>query len=312
MTKKSADSSGHDRLRPPLQPATWPQWLLVGLLYAATRLPFSWQHRLGRGLGWILLQFGPKRREVTRINLELAFPEWTPEQREHVVREHFAAAGIGVLETVSGWWAGSARFTGRYTIEGLEHLDQALAGGRGALLVSAHFTDLEILARILSLHRRFAAMYRPNRNPVVDYLFKRNREFHTLGAIERNDIKGLLRSLKRNAPVWYAPDQGGSGRQYVVVPFFAEPASTQTATHRIAKVSKAPVLPFFGRRLPDGRYLLTIAPALADFPSDDAAADTARINRLIETAVLAAPEQYFWSHRRYKAREGLADPYPPR
>ncbi|AHE97312.1 LpxL/LpxP family Kdo(2)-lipid IV(A) lauroyl/palmitoleoyl acyltransferase [Thioalkalivibrio thiocyanoxidans] len=295
--------------QPPLGPSTWPVWPVVGLFWLATRLPFRWQHALGRGIGWLFLRLGRSRREVTRVNLRLCFPDKTEQEREALLRQHFQAAGIGLLETVSGWWAPARRFEGRYTLEGIEHLDRALERGHGALLLSAHFTTLEFCARILSLHRPFAAMYRPNEQPVVDYLFKRNREHHTLGAIERNDIKGLLRALKRNTPVWYAPDQSKSGRQTELIPFFGVPASTQTATHRIARVSRAPVLPFFGSRRPDGSYRLTIHPPLADFPTDDPIADTTRVNQVIEQAVLEAPEQYFWSHRRFKARKGLPDPY---
>ena len=296
-------------LRPPLGPGTWLLWPGVGLAWLVTRLPFRWQHALGKVIGRAFLLLGRSRRHVARVNLRLCFPDKTDAERDALMRAHFEAAGIGVLETVSGWWAPADRFAGIYTLEGLEHLDRALDGGRGVLLVSAHFTTLEFCARILSLHRPFAAMYRPNRNPVIDYLFKRNRAHHTRGAIERSDIKGLLRALRDNLPVWYAPDQGVRGRQAELVPFFGVPASTQTATHRIAKVSRAPVLPFFGCRLPNGRYRLTIHPPLQAFPTDDPAGDTARINPAIEQAVLGAPEQYFWSHRRFKGREGLPDPY---
>ena len=296
-------------LKAPLGPATWPFWTIAGLAWLVTRLPLQAQRRIGRAIGRAFRLLGRSRHHVTRVNLRLCFPDRTEAERESLLRAHFEAAGIGVVESACGWWCPSARFQGIYRLEGLEHLDQALEKGRGVLLVSAHFTTLEFCGRLLTLHRPFAAMYRPNENPVVDYLFKRNREHHTEGAIDRNDIKGLLRALKRNAVVWYAPDQGKSGRHTELVPFFGIPASTQTATHRIARISQAPVLPFFGRRLPDGRYDLTIQPPLPDFPTEDPVADTARVNQVIEKAVLEAPEQYFWSHRRFKSRPGLPDPY---
>ncbi len=313
MTDGVAGVTDKNRKNPPgpapTAPRTWPFWLVGGIIWLVTRLPFAWQHRLGRGLGRLFLRLGQKRRHVTRTNLRLCFPERTEAEREALLRGHFEAAGIGLFETASAWWAPAHRFDGIYSLGGLEHLDRALAQGRGVLLVSAHFTTLEFCGRILCLHRDIAAMYRPNENPVVDYLFKKNREQHSQGAIDRNDIKGLLRALKQNLPVWYAPDQGGGGRHSALVPFFGVPAATRTATHRIAKVSRAPVLTFFGTRLPDGHYRLTIQPPLEAFPSDDPVADTARINQTIEQAILEAPEQYFWSHRRFKKRPGLPDPY---
>lgn len=293
----------------PLKPSTWPFWILAGLAWTAAQLPFSTQQRVGRMIGRIFRWLSRDRRHVTRVNLRLCFPEMTDQERESLLRAHFQASGIGILETASGWWTPAPRFEGTYTLEGLEHLDRALQEGRGALLLSAHFTTLEFCARILTNHRPMAAMYRPNENPVVDHLFRRNRALHSAAAIDRNDIKGLLRTLKRNLPVWYAPDQAPRGRRGELVPFFGVPASTQTATHRIAKVSRAPVLPFFGFRLANGHYRLVLQPPLEDFPSDDPIADTARINRIIEEAVREAPEQYFWSHRRFKKRKDLPDPY---
>lgn len=293
----------------PLKPSTWPFWILTGLAWLAAQLPFGLQQRSGRMIGRAFRWLSKDRRHVTRVNLRLCFPEKTDRERESLLRAHFEAAGIGVLETASGWWAPARRFEGMYTLEGLEHLDDALQQGRGVLLLSAHFTTLEFCARILTNHRPMAAMYRPNENPVVDHLFRRNRALHSAAAIDRNDIKGLLRTLKRNVPVWYAPDQAARGRRGELVPFFGIPASTQTATHRIARISRAPVLPFFGSRLKNGHYRLVLQPPLEGFPSDDPIADTARINRVIEAAVREAPEQYFWSHRRFKKRRDLPDPY---
>jgi KDO2-lipid IV(A) lauroyltransferase len=94
------------------------------------------------------------------------------------------------------------------------------------------------------------------------------------------------------------------------VPFFNEPASTNTATSRLAKVSKAPVLMYSCYRLP-GRegFRLVFSPPLADFPTDDPEADATRINAMVEDTIRIAPEQYLWIHRRFKKRKVLPDPY---
>ena len=285
-------------------------WLVIGCVRLLTRLPLRRQHAIGRVLGRAFYRLGRERRAIARINLELCFPERSAEQREQWVREHFEATGIGAMETATAWWGREEQLAGHYTIHGLEHLDRALEGGRGVLLMSAHFTTLELAARFLNLHRPFAAMYRPSERPLIDYLFRSNRNRHTKGgAIARDDVKTLLRTLRGNMPVWYAPDQARRGRHSELVPFFGVPASTQTATHRIARISKAPVLPFFACRRDDGHYVLTIHPPLEDFPTDDPFADTTRVNRIIEQAVMEAPAQYFWTHKRFKKRAGLPDPY---
>jgi KDO2-lipid IV(A) lauroyltransferase len=130
-----------------------------------------------------------------------------------------------------------------------------------------------------------------------------SRERHVQRAIDRRDVRGILRALRSNEPVWYAPDQDYGREHSVFVPFFGVPAATITATSRLARLSGAPVVPFFQYRLPDaGGYLLRIEPPLADFPSADLEADAARVNALIEARVRDHPEQYLWSHRRFKTR----------
>jgi KDO2-lipid IV(A) lauroyltransferase len=153
-------------------------------------------------------------------------------------------------------------------------------------------------------------MYRRHENPVIEQAFSKNRQHRFITAIPRNDIRMMVRTLRQNHAVWYAPDQSFKGPNSALVPFFAVPAATNTGTSRLAKVAGSPVLLFVGYRLPGGQgYRLVIQPPLADFPTDDPPADAARINGLIEQAVRLAPEQYLWIHRRFKKRPGLADPY---
>jgi KDO2-lipid IV(A) lauroyltransferase len=153
-------------------------------------------------------------------------------------------------------------------------------------------------------------MYRRHENPVIEQAFSKNRQHRFTAAIPRDDIRLMVRTLRNNHAVWYAPDQSFRGTNSALVPFFGIPAATNTGTSRLAKVARAPVLLFVGYRLPGkAGYRLVIQPPLADFPTDDPPADAARINGLIEQAIRQAPEQYLWIHRRFKKREGLADPY---
>lgn len=295
----------------PFRPRYWGHWFAVGLLWSASHLPLGLQHRLGNRLGDLFYLLGRRRRRIAQVNINLCFPHLGDAERTRLVREHFRAMGFALFETTLSWWGSDRRLKKLARIEGLDHLRTVLEQGKGVLLLSAHFTTLELIGRLLTLHHPFAAMYRPHENPVIEYLFARNRNHHCERAIRRDDIKGLLRALRDNLPVWYAQDQSKGGKNSVIVPFFGEPAATQTSTHRIARASGAPVLPFFGIREPDGHYRLVIRPPLQAFPTDDPVADTARINTVIEDAVRMAPEQYFWAHRRFRKRKGMPDPYLP-
>ena len=118
----------------------------------------------------------------------------------------------------------------------------------------------------------------------------------------KDELRGTVKYLRCGGTVWYAPDQDMRGKDAVFVPFFGVPASTITATHHLARLSGALVLPFFHRREPDGSYVLRLEAPLAAFPSDDVEADTARVNAAIEAMVREAPAQYLWLHKRFKTR----------
>lgn len=279
----------------------------MGLLRLSVLLPTPWLFGLARLLGRLFMRLGSRRARITRINIDLCFPELSEAERVGLVRRHFEAAAIGVFELALGWWAPRARLLPLFELHGIEHLREALETGRGVILLSAHFTTLEIGGRLLAemaAELPLQAMYRPNENPVLEYEIRHHRYARFGEPIKRDDVRGLIRALRRGEAVWYASDQNYGHQHSVFAPFFGIPSATNTATARIAGSTGAAVVPFFTRRLPDGRYRQEIAPALEDFPGDEPRADAARINRLIEDWVRQAPEQYFWMHRRFKDRPG--------
>jgi KDO2-lipid IV(A) lauroyltransferase len=161
---------------------------------------------------------------------------------------------------------------------------------------------MEICGRYLTEVRPVGGLYREPNNPVVARFMRERREFGMAIAVHFDDLKGLIRALRAGHAIWYAPDQGKRTRLSEILPFFGVPAVTNIATSKLAEMTGAPIVPYFARRETDGSYTLTFHPPLENFPTADAAADAIRINRLIEEQVRLAPEQYFWVHRRFKAR----------
>ena len=286
-----------------LAPHCWGSWLSLAGLRLGVRLPYARQLPLGRGIGRLLHRLLPRRRRIAERNLALCLPELAPEGRRELVRACFESIGIAFFEVALAWWGPDERLQAMGRVEGLEHLERALARGRGVILLSGHFTTLEIGARLLHRHQTFRPVYRASRNEVWDWAVLRGRERHVGQAIDRGDVRGILRALRANGCVWYAPDQDYGREHSVFVPFFGVPAATITATSRLAALSGAAVVPLFQRRLPGtGGYVVTLEPALDAFPSGDDAADAARVSRLVERWVRACPEQYLWTHRRFKTR----------
>lgn len=285
-----------------LHPRYWPTWLLYGLLRAVVYLPYAGQRLLGSVLGTALRVSSARRRRIAQLNVARCLPQLNAHAQRTLVKKHFHALGLSFLETADAYWMPRARLRSLVEFSGLEHLQAALELQRGVLLLTAHFTTLEIGGAFIRFEvPRLRAVYRPNRNALLDALIKQGRERVAERAIPRHNVREILKSLKDRIPVWYAPDQGYRGAQSAMISFFGHPAPTTTATSRLARASGAPVLPFFAERLPRGRgYRLWIEPMLADFPTDDPVADTERLHRVLEKQILRAPEQYLWSHDRFK------------
>jgi KDO2-lipid IV(A) lauroyltransferase len=282
-------------------PRHWPAQLGVAALKLAARIPWSWQLRIGPVLGRLLMWVARGRRRVAARNLELVFPALAPADRARLLREHFAALGTGAFEFARAWFGSEQPWRRGLEIEGIEHLQALAREGRGVLLVSGHFTTLEACGRLLTAHVPVAGMYRAHDEPVMEAAVLAGRLRYACAMFKREELRAAIRHLKGGGILWYAPDQDMLGKDTVFVPFFGIPAASITATHQLARLSGAAVVPFFHRR-EGARYVLRIGQPLSDFPSADAAADTARVNTAVEAMVREAPAQYLWVHKRYKRR----------
>jgi KDO2-lipid IV(A) lauroyltransferase len=306
MTKAQATPLYHF-----LGPRYWLTWFLLGSIFLLNQLPYRIQVKVGSLIGRLYFYMGKRRRNIAEVNLAQCFPELSAVERKAILCEHFESLGIAVLETGLSWWGPAEKLKPLIHIEGLSHLLKAQENHQPVILLSAHFTTLEIGGRLLSLSVPFHVMYRQNGNLLFEEVMRRARKEHYEKAIPRNDVRGMIKSLQSARPVWYAPDQNYGGERSIFVPFFNVPTATITATSRLAKIGKAQVIPFFQTRLKDGRgYNIEILPPLADFPSADPTKDAIRINQLIESRIRKCPAQYLWVQRRFKARPpGKADYY---
>ncbi len=294
-----------------LAPRHWPAWIGLGLIRLVALLPYRWLLPLGRGAGWFAARMLGGRRRIAVRNIDLCFPERSAAERAAMVESNLRDAGLMLVEFALAWM-GPARAVERVPlqIEGLEHLQAARAAGRGVLLVGAHFSHLELCARLVSRHIRIAGMYREHDDAAFEWAIKRARLAYAAAMFTKTELRQTVRWLKDGNILWYAPDQDMRGKDSVFAPFFGVPASTITATHHLARLSGALVVPFFHRRLDGGGYAIRLEAPLSDFPSADAAADTARVNACIERMVCEAPSQYLWMHKRFKTRpDGEADLY---
>jgi KDO2-lipid IV(A) lauroyltransferase len=286
-----------------LAPRHWPAWIGLGCIWLIAMLPHAWPLGIGRNLGWLAARCMPERRAVVERNLALCFPEQGPRERDALRAENFRDAGAMLAEFALAWM-GSARAIEKIPVafEGLEHLEAARAAGHGVLLVGAHFSHLELCARLVSQRIPIAGMYREHADAAFEWAIKRARLRYADAMFAKDELRQSVRYLKAGGTIWYAPDQDMRGKDVVFAPFFGVPAATITATHHLARLSGAKVIAFFHRRLDNGGYAIRLEAPLDDFPGTDAVADTARVNACIERMVREAPSQYLWMHKRFKTR----------
>lgn len=280
------------------------------LLYAVLRplvlLPLSVQLRFGRALGRVGGRLARTQRHNARRNFEICFPGAPPEAIDDLLRRQFEAVGMGIVEMTFGWWAAERRVRERVRVEGLEHYEAARADGRGVIFLTAHFTTMEVAAVALSLHvPGLYGVYRPyDRNPALDIIAREGRGRSAAGLIARDDVKTMVRVLRDGHPLWFANDHlVRPDKRSVLVPFFGEPCVVHGAIVDLVRLSGARVLPMMSTRLPGARCLVEIEPALENFPSDDRAADLARVMGRFEAHIRRDPAQYTWVWRRFGKRQ---------
>ncbi|WP_168377904.1 MULTISPECIES: LpxL/LpxP family Kdo(2)-lipid IV(A) lauroyl/palmitoleoyl acyltransferase [Acinetobacter] len=287
-----------------LLPQYWGIWIGIVFLMILAILPWAVQYRLGQFLGSVAFNNLKSRRKTTIRNLEVCFPEWASEQVEANARQVFIDQMIGIFETLNAWYS-PQWFKNRVQIEGLEHIQNAQAEGKGILLLGTHSTLLDAGGYLCAQFFEPDVVYRPQNNPLLDMLIVRCRATIYANQIDHDDMRGLIRNLKNGHAIWYSPDQDFGLKQGVMAPFFGTPAATVTAHRRLLKIAKAEAIPLYFYRdgdISNPQYHVLIEPALDNFPSDDEVSDAIRTNKIIENQLRIAPTQYMWFHRRFKTR----------
>jgi KDO2-lipid IV(A) lauroyltransferase len=278
--------------------------LVFALMWLIHFLPLGAQAAIGNALGSVLYWLIPERRRVTRINLAKCFPQMDAAARERLARAHFRAFTRSFVERGLLWWAPRARIERLIRLEGLEHL-RAL-GDAPAILFVPHFVGLDAGGTRIAIDVNVVAMFARQKDPRFTRLLARGRtRFGDQRMVSRQEgVRAAIQAMRRDKrPFYYLPDLDHGPRNAVFVPFFGVPAATVPGLSRIAKLAGARVLPCVTRMLPGGRgYLARIEAPWEDFPTDDVAADTRRMNAYIEKVALEIPAQYLWMHKRFKTR----------
>ncbi len=288
-----------------LHPKYWLSWVTIVFLYLLSWLPFWVQVKLGQGIGLLLHKLMKRRRNIALRNLELCFPDMPEQERKRLVRVNFANSGVALFESGMSWWWPSWRAKPMCHVKGQEHIDQALAEGKGIFLLFFHVLPLEMMARVLGENGYpCVGFYRPHNNKLLEWVQYRGRCRSNKYMIGKRDVKGLLKALSKGEVSVYLPDHDYGRNRSVFVPFFAvDQAATTTGTEIFASQKNAVTITTKLKRLPGSQgYEIEFLPPLVDYPSDVPETNAIKINQWVEDAVKDNMEQYMWVHRRFKTR----------
>jgi KDO2-lipid IV(A) lauroyltransferase len=296
-------------------PRFWPDWLALAFLRTVALLPLPVIWLIGAAFGELFYFVMGRRRHITLTNLRACFPELPAARQRALARAHFRAFAQAAMATPIAWWGSERRMKRLVRTPGKDHFDRALSEKKPVILLVAHFVAIEAAGMVLAPDYFMIDMYKRPRNLFFDWLIRTRRtrfvSRHGGLLVERREgIKPVIRGLRQGGSFFYLSDQDQGRDGAVFAPFFGVPAATLTALSRLTQLTGAVVLPCFARQLPWGRgYELGFQPPLENFPTDDVLADTTRMNKIIEDAVRTMPEQYFWSHRRFKTRPEGEPPF---
>ena len=252
-------------------------------------------------------------RDVTRLNLELCYPDLPAGSLRRLMRRSLEETGKAALELGAIWrWPLERLDALEEEVEGEELLERAMASGHGMMLLAPHLGNWEFLNHFLMRRGQLVCLYRPPRIAEMERMIldARGRTGCISAAATRGGVRRVLRALRSEELVLILPDQEPLKAHGVMAPFFGVPALTMTLVSRILRRTRAEVLFVFAERRPAGRFRVRFLPAPEGIADEDKEAAAASLNRGVERCVRLCPEQYLWSYKRFKtAPPGVVTPY---
>lgn len=285
-------------------------YLGVWLMGVLAHLPLPVLRKLGWLIGQVLYVLAVPRRKVALRNLELCFPQATAQQRRAWARETFVVFCQTWLDRSWLWSAPREVVLQRVTLQGALH---ELDGDTPTIIFAPHFYGMDAggLALPLRTERAFTSIFSTHPNPAVDGWFRAGRQrFGDVRMLNRNDgVKPIISNLRKGGLLYLLSDMDFGPNESIFVPFYSVQTATVPSLSRFARLGRAKVVGMVTRLTPTG-YIAEITPAWENFPSDDVASDTARMNQHLQTYIDPVPGQYYWVHKRFKTRpEGQPSVY---
>ncbi|MDA9027282.1 hypothetical protein N9I12_00630 [Gammaproteobacteria bacterium] len=265
-------------------------------------LPTAWQKILGQVLGSLLLIIASKRKRIAQMNIQACFPLLATQEQNKLLHQNFKFLGASIFQTGSAWFWSDAKIQKhvQYEIKGLGLLNN-IDMKSGNLVLFKHSQHLELDARLLGLNSEIFGVERSHNSPIMNKLQTQGRLSSIQATADKNNPRKFLAWLKKGKNVLYAIDQDYGWENSIELSFFKNPAATITTTRKIIDITHCNLL-FVNSYFAKEKLVLELESI--NHNELDSMQLAQKINDLMEQKITLHPEEYLWSHRRFKSTLG--------
>jgi lauroyl/myristoyl acyltransferase len=275
---------------------------VIQIWKGACLLPLLWQKILGRVFGNFLLIVARKRKRIAKVNIQACFPLLTSQEQKKILHQNFRYLGASIFETGAAWFWSDIKIQKKvnYEIQGLELINKVDIKS-GNLILFKHSQHLELDARLLGLNAEIFGVGRSHNSPTMNKLQTEGRLASIQATADKNNPREFLAWLKKGKNVLYAIDQDYGWENSVELSFFKIPAATIPTTKKIIDITQCNLL-FVNSYFEEKKLVLNLEQIEHD--DLDSMQLAQKINDLMEKKIKLHPEEYLWSHRRFKSTLG--------
>ena len=288
---------GHNSLKILVKSSAWV------ILHLLAVLPQIAAKRLAICAAWMLWRTKSRTRRITERNLEISFPDMPTAGREQLACASLRELSENIFDIGRTWlWRPERLLRLVVNISGEEHLQAAVDGGAGTIVMTPHLGNWELLNLHICSKYPVTTLYQERRRAEFNDLMRHARERGgaKLVPATAGGVRSILKALRAGGVFSMLPDQVPPVEGGKFAPFFGEPALTMTLVTNLIQRTGAIAIMAYCKRVPGGNYEIVYRPADEKIYASDSATALAALNKSIEQCVLECPEQYLWAYKRYK------------
>ena len=277
--------------------------ILISLWRALVLLPRWLQLILSSFIGLLFYLIPIKRNKYSKINIDLCFPNKTPEERKNIFLRNVISSGQVFFDTGIAWFWNNKRIKKNisYEINGLSRLLKDQASDKGILLFFKHSLHLELDSRILGMHAEIYGVEREHNSKYFQSIQRKGRLKSMLDVVDRKNTIRFIKWLKDGKTVLYAPDQDYGMKKSNEIKFFNHPAATVSAPFKIIQKTNCKTY-FLNSYFKKHKLFIDIEELT--FNDTEEIGFSKNLNSYIEAKIKLNPHEYLWQHRRFKSTLG--------